>query len=455
MDYQKAFDLFNLELKRHNQLMLLKDFNLNELKKAWRLLSKIYHPDNICTGNTKKFIQLDEAFKNLEKGLEQHFYFKMNIKREEQDVVFIKRLRKSYLEKIVLFKEDLEFEEFHSFHSEVKAKIKTFEIVINGLKDENKMKEEYQLFLQQIYNIYEEFKKNYFKKFFIDENQFKEKINYNCSVNDFSKQMLYLNNKYSALVLLDKEILKYQDKIGFDGLQLQIKSIINFNKKGLQCDLNLEVVLDNVNKAIKDLFFRYYAIQEKLSFLKSKTIDNHLIKNIEFTERTLFFKDYKKLEEKIKLIENQIKERFFKRNLFVKVSDLKTEEEGNNLYLAHSFYEKSCKILEWHDNESFDLTIKEISLDYLYENFCLLESFFTEENKVFQKLENCGVLYCFGNSVLYLIDNRISVGNKEDFVRVGVFQKIREIDYKMIQNLLISEIRKSIEMIQEERTCSM
>ena len=46
--------------------------SLDVCKKAYRSLGKIYHPDNVATGDAAKFEEVNKAFKDIQAGITPH-----------------------------------------------------------------------------------------------------------------------------------------------------------------------------------------------------------------------------------------------------------------------------------------------------------------------------------------------------------------------------------------------
>lgn len=42
--------------------------SLDEAKSAYKRLSRVYHPDNLETGNAEKFLEISEAWKYIQKN---------------------------------------------------------------------------------------------------------------------------------------------------------------------------------------------------------------------------------------------------------------------------------------------------------------------------------------------------------------------------------------------------
>lgn len=46
--------------------------SLDVCKKAYRSLGKIYHPDNVATGDAAKFEEINKAFKDIQAGITRY-----------------------------------------------------------------------------------------------------------------------------------------------------------------------------------------------------------------------------------------------------------------------------------------------------------------------------------------------------------------------------------------------
>lgn len=46
--------------------------SLDVCKKAYRSLGKIYHPDNVATGDATKFEEINKAFKDIQAGITRY-----------------------------------------------------------------------------------------------------------------------------------------------------------------------------------------------------------------------------------------------------------------------------------------------------------------------------------------------------------------------------------------------
>lgn len=46
-----------------------RDSDIKDVKSAYRALAKVYHPDNISTGDAKEYSKIQEAYKSIESGM--------------------------------------------------------------------------------------------------------------------------------------------------------------------------------------------------------------------------------------------------------------------------------------------------------------------------------------------------------------------------------------------------
>ena len=72
------FLMYNLNMINDLKIFGLKRLSKTALKRAYKTMSKKYHPDNLETGNEKKFIIINDAYNRLlEQCIEKTFVIKL------------------------------------------------------------------------------------------------------------------------------------------------------------------------------------------------------------------------------------------------------------------------------------------------------------------------------------------------------------------------------------------
>ncbi len=454
MSHSEALNLFNVELNKNGEYMLLNDFTEDELKKAWHFIAKKCHPDS-KGGNTIYFQELKNAKEILEKSICKKKIVVEPIKKETKPCDTLQQIKENTIKKMNAFISESVSSEMQVYLKQLKKDIFYRIIKINQLNSETEIKNEYCQFLNQVYNLYNKVKKDYFCEHFIEES-IKESLRYNCNIEEFYCQLMNFKQQYSFQSSLDILILKYKKKESFAFLKNRIEKMIEVCRESLRCSLSKEIILNNFAKGLEDLFYRYEKLINKLHALKEQKIDSVFIDEMKLLENDLYVEPLEKVEEKLFLLEQKIQFPFVKRDLYIKVKNVKEEEKGS-IFLVINIKGENCQLLEWRDSEEYRPVVQEVKKEVILSNYVLLESYFIKENKVFKNWYGNDLLFTFGNFLLFMIDEQIGVDRKENYLATQELMKINEEKYSLndIKKAIIKQILLDVKKENEKSKAYM
>ena len=315
-------------------LGLNRNFTEEELKQAHRKLAQLHHPDrheksedrvkeeeimkdiNAAKDYLMKYLKGNNPNNQRQSNANQnntysmdYIYKKLNDLYDIVDTTFIKEKLSANINKII--------QDIHSLYTQFALKIYRENIDIDTLFNE---------YLNKIKDKFKELEMYFYKENYINKEDIKENINYDCTLKEFCDQLLKFKDKYSKEAILNKkleeELLKYTYFAGYEIIETQIKDVIrNFtNKIKNQKFKYTQQDIDEVNKEITELFNKFFSLKKKIETLEKtiKTINNkeiqeqfELIKNNLYSgySFTGFDEEISELEEKI---EEYIKETILK-----------------------------------------------------------------------------------------------------------------------------------------------
>lgn len=452
MVHSEALTLFNEILKQNGEYTLLSDYTEEEFKKAWRFIAKKCHPDS-KDGSTLYFQKLKDAKEILEKSICKKKIVVEPVQKENKPGDALQKIRENTIKKMNFFVSEIVSSEFQMYLKQLKKAIFYRIIKINQLTNEVEIKNEYTQFLNQVYTLYNEMKHDYFYDHFIIEESVHESIRYDCNIESFYYQLVNLKRFYSFQNSIDSILESYKKNENFDFLKYKVENLVDVCRKSLKCSLSKEIILNNLESGLKDLFKRYERIKTRLDVLKKQELDLIQNKEIELIEKNLYVENLDKVEEKLFLLEQKISYPFVKRDLYVKVNDVKEEEKGS-IFLVINLKGKNCQLLEWRDCEDFRPVVQEVKQEFILSHFVLLESYFINENKVFKNWYGNDLLFTFGNFLLFMIDKQIGVDRKENYLSSQDLIPIHEEKYpvndikKAIVKKILFDVRKDKDQVK-------
>ncbi len=450
----EALNLFNVVLNKNGEYTLLNDFTEDEFKKAWHFIAKKCHPDS-KGGSTIYFQKLKEAKEILEKSICKKKRVVEPIKKEKKTCDVLQKIKENTINKMNAFLSENVSSEIQVYLKKLKKDIFYRIIKINQLNSEIEIKDEYDQFLNQVYMVYNEMKKDYFYKHFIIEESVKESLRYDCNIENFYHQLMNLKQQYGFKNSLDALIQNYYSKESFTFLKDRIERMIEVCRESLRCSLSKEIIIDNFEKGLEDLFSRYDKIENRLRVLKEDKINSIQMQEIELLEMSMYETPLEKIEEKLFVLEKQVQNPFVKRDLYIKVKDVKEEEKGS-IFLVINIKDDNCLLLEWQSCKDTRPFIQEVSKAYILSHFILLENYFISENKVFKSWYGNDLLYTFGNFLLFMMGEQIGVDRKENYLSSPDLSVISEDKYPLrdIKMAIIKQISLDLKKKNEtQKNC--
>ena len=466
MNLEKALNLLNLD----------KDFNDEELKISYRKISHKYHPDKwegteFYDKALRKQQDINAARDYLRNYLKNN---RDNSSQNKYQFDIVSYVREKIDELMDIIKDNgiiIHDEELKDVIERIKEEIYSFETDAFSYFTTTKenVDKYYASCLISIRMILENFVKSFYQKYYIDESDAQEKINYDCNLKQLYNQLLKIKEKYSKEFLiikrLDTEIEQYKNYAGYDELALLIdvcknNAKITIRKNNYQ---NIEEEIKKMHQIILDEVFKtYYLIKNKLTdsekivanindenikkeYLNIKNSFNNgtsfneieqLIKKLEkliskYQEEELKKQQYKEKEEAINRIYQSLITRYSealkKYNIVTDSSQIKTLVEFLNQTLQ--LFSKGC--------ENF----KDLEFFSVFDNIT-----FQNETSDREKLENANNSLQTNNSNVYIkITNDYMFDDKsffyldeENMIMYKTYST-ETIDKKITQEQLTSE----------------
>jgi len=263
MTYDRALRILNLS----------EGFTSEDLKKAHRLLSKKYHESNFVGKSDTEQKEAEERLK------------KVNAARDFFDEIFIRtgtyfnlesyRLQiankiKSYYENTTVCDVDL-YQEVASIGKDSLSLI-PFRDRKYGLDFV------LQNFLKSLKKIYTNYKKNFFEKYYIYDEDISEVIDYDVHVETFYEKMLKLKDKYSRKIIFERrvneEIAPYRNYATCtDNLWELIEDACVHNailaaKNSKYSNEGMNLAIQNMHQEIDELFLLVDEINAKFNSIR-------------------------------------------------------------------------------------------------------------------------------------------------------------------------------------------
>ena len=266
---EQALKLFNLE----------KNFTDQELKKTYHILAKKYHPDNFKEGSLEqecaiKVMQKINFSKDLLSNLLKNSDQSKPKENNQNDHTNIFEYKTEIIQKLnnIKKKNDIE-EKFKCYYEEMNKIISAYINSINASFDKQSIEKLYNECIKLIRNVFYKLKKDFFNVNEINENEIKEKINYDCSFDEFYNQLLLIKKKYNKKEIYYSKIIDdlhdYKLRSGYNNLKNLIDSLIEekmdeFKKNNYE---NYEKLIYDIKKEIDALFTFYFSIVSDINYI--------------------------------------------------------------------------------------------------------------------------------------------------------------------------------------------
>lgn len=335
-------------------LGLNKSFSEEELKQAHRKLAQLHHPD--IHENSEDRLKEEEIMKDINAAKDLLMKHLKNNNHENRTYsaynnIYIEENRKTKLKELQKIVSKDFITEFVSQIGDLSVMINTIFNTLEAIPMEfytracrikinlniNALYKEY---LNKIKYIFKELEKQFYRENYINIEDIKESINYDCTLKDFCEQLLKIKDKYSKEVFLKKkledELLKYTYFAGYEIIEKQIKEIIrNFTSKIKKQRFKYnQQDIDDINKEITDLFKKFFSLKQKIETLEQKVKqmnDEEIKEQFELIKNNLYSGyPFDTFDEKISELEEQIE-------TYVKETKLKNifkenEQAINDIY---------------------------------------------------------------------------------------------------------------------------
>lgn len=218
MNKEKAMEILGLE----------SDFTKDDLKKAFRNMSKKYHPDNNITGNLDIIKEINQAYEFLS----DFFSYKDRYSYDSFDVEAYKREKTRELMKKIRFN----FGKYGNIPSSIEQRIKLFQVYIKDLilgENDSETKEEVDGYISyimaEVYLGLHSIEQVFYNEYDISKEYDEILLNYDDDLEFFYDALIKIKNKYSREALfeqkIDNKIAEYKDMSGYNRLAKFIEKI--------------------------------------------------------------------------------------------------------------------------------------------------------------------------------------------------------------------------------------
>ena len=301
MTINQALKIFNLN----------NNFTDNELKKSYHKLARKYHPDNFSSEIEQK--KAEEKMKEINnaKDLLERFLKNQNKTQQQPQTNTeteqnnnIQEYKRNLLNKLLKFKcKYVNNNELEKYNNEIEAIILWYEIKISKINNKDIILKLYENSLLLIKVSFDNFKNEFFRINDINENEIKEKINYDCNIEEFYSQLLKLKDKYNKKEIYRKKIKEdlhdYELRSGYSALKSIIDAKIDENLDKLKRNnyLDYEKFINELKIELDKLFTSYFSMLSKVNELLNIINNDFLInsKTMVFQKRISIL--YKKLKD--------------------------------------------------------------------------------------------------------------------------------------------------------------
>lgn len=295
-------------------LGLKPDYTDEELKSAWRKLSKENHPDK---HHDEEQMTEKQALINAARDYLKN-YQGSRTSKNKFDI-------SEYIDKKIAELENI-IKDSDSFSGELKSTSEAIKRIIRGFKitiltayslNKKDVDKEFENCKRTIKERFEVYQQWFYKEHGIDKKDVQETINYDCTLQEFHNQLLKIKEKYSKELLLSKrldiEIAQYKSYAGYERLSILIDVCKNNAKFAIKQNnyQNIESEIAKMHKRIlTEVFDAYYKIKRKIDDLADivKQINDDTITK-DYQELKSSFdkgKSFADTEEAIKELEEKI-----------------------------------------------------------------------------------------------------------------------------------------------------
>lgn len=305
------------------------DVSEDEIKKAYKTLSRKYHPDANVTKSSKekkeaeeKFKQVNNAYQEIMKNKDNFATNKQTNNKQKND---IEKIREEIIVKVNNFKKEIDKDFLKQLYPKKEAELKIDEIEFlcsvyitlfefgDSLQEIN---EKFLDFQKEIKEFYLEIEDEYF--FQNDIPTKTNTLNYKCSFPEFVEQLKKEKEKNDQRVnaIINKETEEYKLYAGYEFLENKIEQIKTRYQKIIAPIAEKEkqdIIIAQMKAEILNLFKRYYEQQKKYQSLTNIPVDkieeqdlNKFVQLKEYIGTEEFDSLYKELKEKYERIANKI-----------------------------------------------------------------------------------------------------------------------------------------------------
>jgi len=174
-------------------LELQENFTEEELRKNYRKLSRLHHPDNYMQAPESVRLEHEETMKEVNAAYD--YFTKFNI--DNYRIEIINRMHKYYVNPTI---GDM------SLIMDVKRAVSESESLAYYRNNQAGVDSAFADFLAKLKKIYESYKTKFYQENYIDGIDVKEEINYNLRVEDFYIQLCRIKDKYSRKAKFEKRL---------------------------------------------------------------------------------------------------------------------------------------------------------------------------------------------------------------------------------------------------------
>lgn len=285
------------------------DATEQEIKKAYKSLSKKYHPDMNVNKSVKEQQEREEKFKEISNAYGRITAKKntTNANLEEykkeviQDIqIFIKELSKEYC---VTFLKEIYKIKYKKISKELEEECQDLIKEITNCSSENSVIENKMAYQWLLLAFFKAIKIEFFSQNGIPKET--EEPNYNCSLEEFIKELkkkkIALNQ--TTINRINRAIEEFKGYAGYDILQEKIENIKeSYQKIILKDKENEELLIIQMKKEIVALFKNYFEHQKKCKKIYQVPIDQikkQDLKKFEELKKKIGTKEFNQLYEEL------------------------------------------------------------------------------------------------------------------------------------------------------------
>lgn len=248
-------------------LGLSASYTETDLKRAYHKLMIEYHPDMNIGKSEEELRKAEEKAKDINAAYE----FLMN-KRNYQTLDEIVSIYHKKLDKYIDF--TLSNSLLYNYYERIINIISTFTEKTEKCGSRGEVERLYQELEKKIIQVFDDLCIWYFKKEGIDL-QYKEKLNYDCNLEEFYSQLEKIKEKVITK-RIQSELIKYENYKGYEYL----KPLIEFACVN-NCEVNvrkvgIEEAIKMMHQEIQELFALYFNLLTRLNVIQQEIEENCL-----------------------------------------------------------------------------------------------------------------------------------------------------------------------------------